>query len=81
MLHILLTVYAPYSNLQQVKLPTFDPNDEHLVRTLFLDIATALHEVHARNIAHLDLKPDNILLTPADTLYWRLAVNYKELRD
>jgi len=63
MLHILLTVYAPYSNLQQVKLPTFDPNDEHLVLTLFLDIAAALHEVHARSIAHLDLKPDNILLT------------------
>ena len=42
--------------------PIYDPNDERVVRTIFIDIATAVLEVHDRNIAHLDIKPTNILL-------------------
>ena len=41
--------------------PIYDPNDERVVRTIFIDIATALLEVHDRNIAHLDIKMENIL--------------------
>lgn len=55
--------YHPRGDLfSLVTSPTYDPNNEYVVRTLFLDIATALQEVHLRNIAHLDLKPENILL-------------------
>jgi serine/threonine protein kinase len=58
----LILEYYPLGDLLDlVQGPRYDPNDERVVRTIFIEIATALLEVHKRNIAHLDIKPENVL--------------------
>mmetsp|Transcript_40444 Transcript_40444/g.35897 ORF Transcript_40444/g.35897 Transcript_40444/m.35897 type:complete len:145 (+) Transcript_40444:423-857(+) len=37
-------------------------NDEDLIRTLFLDILNGLEYLHEQGIAHMDIKPENIVL-------------------
>lgn len=37
--------------------------EEKYLRTVFLQVATSLHQLHAAGVAHRDIKPENIMLT------------------
>ena len=37
--------------------------DEKYLRTIFVDVARALHRLHEAGIAHRDIKPENIMIT------------------
>ena len=39
--------------------------DEKYLRFIFLQVARALHQLHAAGVAHRDIKPENIMLTPS----------------
>lgn len=38
------------------------------IRTLFFQLALAIDHLHAHSVAHLDVKPENIMLTPTGLL-------------
>lgn len=52
---------APYGDLSDFIIQN-GPLDEKLARTLFRQLISGLEYLHEREIAHLDLKPDNILI-------------------
>ena len=40
-----------------------DIKDERYLRTIFLQVARALHQLHSKGVAHRDIKPENIMIT------------------
>ncbi|XP_070555782.1 serine/threonine-protein kinase mos-like [Ptychodera flava] len=59
--------YAGDLNLQQLINDLSDPLPRERRLSYSLDIANALHYTHSHGIAHLDLKPSNVIITPEDT--------------
>ena len=57
---ILITKYAPYGNL--MGLHKVFLGQEKLVRTYFRQMIEGLEYIHSKGIAHLDLKPENLLI-------------------
>ncbi|MGZ5039382.1 MAG: bifunctional serine/threonine-protein kinase/universal stress protein [Usitatibacter sp.] len=60
---------APYLVTERVPGESLDRRKEHVlapgeVARIGASIADALHAVHAQDVIHLDLKPDNVIITP-----------------
>ena len=53
--------YAPYGDLYNL-LASADLSDEHLIHTYFSQLITGLEYLHSHHIAHLDIKPENLLI-------------------
>lgn len=61
------TAYMVMENVEGVTLQTCvrnnGPMDEDTARDIIIKAALALHHMHNKRITHLDIKPDNIILT------------------
>mmetsp|Transcript_41582 Transcript_41582/g.36968 ORF Transcript_41582/g.36968 Transcript_41582/m.36968 type:complete len:316 (+) Transcript_41582:98-1045(+) len=55
--------YAPYGDLADFLMSPNYPNDATLARTLFHEIVEGVEYIHKKGIAHLDLKPENMLIS------------------
>lgn len=64
---IFVSDYHNYGNLLEVcnkfKLEMGRPLDEYIAMVLISQILTIMDNLHAINIIHADIKPDNFLLT------------------
>jgi len=58
----LLMEYAPYGDLFDAIITNNIPFDEILTRTYFQQLINGLEYLHSLGIAHLDIKPENLLL-------------------
>ena len=63
---MVLMAYAPHGTLQDAVDDLRFQTNEDVVR-LLAGIARGMEAVHAHNIIHLDLKPENVLIGPLDT--------------
>jgi len=54
--------------------PTSDLIPRNIVKKIFKDLFTGLHELHCKNIVHTDLKPENIMIN----IFPNKIVNVKE---
>lgn len=59
----IITEYASFGDLSKIVLNKHYKGDEKLARTLFRQLIEGLDYLHRQNVAHLDIKPDNLLLT------------------
>ena len=55
--------YAPNGSLKKVILEQFKKFEEFQRRCIIADILLGISAMHKSNVAHRDLKPDNILLS------------------
>jgi len=55
--------YAALGDLGTLLIENKLPKNEKMARTLFKQIVKGVEYLHSQGVAHLDLKPDNILLT------------------
>lgn len=69
----LVTEFVPGGNLSNW-VQQHGPCEPRLTAVLLLQIAQALNAVHARGILHRDLKPQNVLVAPAEGASPRLLV-------
>eukprot|EP00177_Eucheuma_denticulatum_P003908 GFKZ01007065.1.p1 GENE.GFKZ01007065.1~~GFKZ01007065.1.p1 ORF type:complete len:383 (+),score=49.29 GFKZ01007065.1:323-1471(+) len=58
--------YAPAGDMFD-EVASAAPLSPRLLRRRLFDIATALHHLHQQNIAHLDVKLENVVITPSNT--------------
>ena len=58
----ILMELAPFGDFSTLLRLTDFSNDEKLVRTYFHQLIQGLEYLHSRNVYHLDIKPDNLLL-------------------
>jgi len=58
----LVMEYAPYGDFLQLLSNKKFPLDETVIRTYFHQLIDALEYLHSRGAAHLDIKPENLLL-------------------
>jgi serine/threonine protein kinase len=58
----ILLEYAPYGDFYDVLMIEKVPFDDKLVRTYFHQLIEGLEFLHSKGIAHLDIKPENLLL-------------------
>lgn len=58
----LLLEYAPYGDFYDVLITYKVPFNAKLARTYFRELIEGLDHLHNKGIAHLDLKPENLLL-------------------
>lgn len=54
--------YAPKGDLFDMLMNNIDVFDDKLARTYFHQIIDGVEYMHSQSTAHLDLKPDNILI-------------------
>jgi len=54
--------YAPYGNLFRLIKNNYNLFDEKLIRTFFQQLVEGIGYLHENNAAHLDIKPENLLL-------------------
>mmetsp|Transcript_1038 Transcript_1038/g.929 ORF Transcript_1038/g.929 Transcript_1038/m.929 type:complete len:106 (+) Transcript_1038:460-777(+) len=59
---------APYGDLADMIMTPKYVCDEKLVRTMFRQLVAGVEYIHSKNIAHLDIKPENILIGENYTL-------------
>jgi len=59
----ILMEYAPYGDFYDLIITKRIQFDEKLVRTYFHQLIQGLEYLHNRGFAHMDIKPDNILLS------------------
>lgn len=69
----LVLSYVPGQTLRQV-LHTCGPLPRYRVQTIIRGVAQALAAAHALSVWHLDIKPENIILTDAETSNERVTV-------
>lgn len=65
--------YCPGGDLL-THLKESDYLDEGIVATVMQQVGSALHYAHTQNIAHRDVKPENIVFTSKDTESWECKV-------
>lgn len=58
----ILMEYAPYGDFYDFMCKYGSKLDEKLIRTFFRQLIDGIEYLHSREIAHLDLKPENLLL-------------------
>jgi serine/threonine protein kinase len=63
---ILITSYCCFGSLLPRSFQS-TPISEHRTQKIFTQIVMALHEIHRKRIAHLDIKPENILIDESDS--------------
>jgi serine/threonine protein kinase len=54
--------FAPYSDFFDLLITKHIQFDEMLARTYFHQLINGLEYLHSKNVAHLDIKPENLLL-------------------
>ena len=66
---VLVLPYYPLGDLfSLISSPSFNHNDEVQVRSLFVQLATAVLQCHSRSVVHLDVKPENVLVSTGQSL-------------
>lgn len=58
----ILSEYAPYGDLAQLIINCNLPQNEPLIRTFFHHLISGLEYLHFQCVAHLDIKPQNLLI-------------------
>jgi len=53
---------APYGDLTSLMLSSKIISDEKLVRSMFHQLISGIEYLHSQNIAHLDIKLDNLMI-------------------
>jgi serine/threonine protein kinase len=61
--------YLPHGSIADIRAGESQPWDPQLVRDLLAQVATALTHVHAQQLVHRDIKPQNLLVASLDPLH------------
>jgi len=64
----ILTEYAPYGDFLDFVMDCYQTFTEELIRTYFRQLIEGLEYLHSKNIAHLDIKLENLLMGENFTL-------------
>ncbi|KAL9608082.1 MAG: hypothetical protein Q9167_007056 [Letrouitia subvulpina] len=70
---IIIMELVPYGDLRPYVEGRHNPMIEYNGKTVALQMCQALEYLHARNITHRDIKPDNILIQSEDPLFVKLS--------
>lgn len=57
-----LMEYAPHGDFAKIIANKLLPKTDQLVRTYFHQLISAVEYLHEKNVAHMDLKLDNLLV-------------------